>query len=166
MGPMCRRGRSMITCAALLLAPLSVSFGGGVAAAQSPIRPHQHFIGLVNGSNDNPTVYTVCPGPVTQNRTGPVAGGQTMSVARVAGAPGHTGPFSRIYAWFVPASVGQTPTMLKFTTYGTPKRVPTSIQVPCGGTGKVEFSSCPYLAPCAAGWIPDFVTVTFVDIAV
>ena len=29
----------------------------------------------------------------------------------------------------------------------------------------VEFSSCPYLAPCAFGWIPDYVNVQFVNIA-
>ena len=34
------------------------------------------------------------------------------------------------------------------------------------GTGRVEFSSCPYLAPCAYGWVPDYVTVQFVNIAV
>jgi hypothetical protein len=37
--------------------------------------------------------------------------------------------------------------------------------VPCGGTGQVEFSSCPYLAPCAYGWVPDYVNVRFIDIA-
>src|SRR2546425_1228812 len=34
---------------------------------------------LVNGSNVEPVVYTVCPGPIWPGRTGPVAGGQTMS---------------------------------------------------------------------------------------
>jgi hypothetical protein len=43
--------------------------------------------------------------------------------------------------------------------------IPTSIQVPCGGSGQVEFSSCPYLAPCAYGWVAEYVTVSFVDIA-
>jgi hypothetical protein len=37
--------------------------------------------------------------------------------------------------------------------------------VPCSGTGKVEFSSCPYLAPCAFGWVPAYVDVTFNNIA-
>ena len=57
------------------------------------------------------------------------------------------------------------PTQLKFTSYNAPKAIPTSIEVPCDGTGQVEFSSCPYLAPCAYGWIPAYVSVRFVNIA-
>jgi hypothetical protein len=144
-------------------------FGAGVcsASAQQPIGPGQHFLGLVNGSNDDPTVYVVCPGPISPGETGPVAGGQTMSVANVASGGGYTGLFSVVYSWFVPASPtsGATPVELKFTEYGVPQSIPTSIQVPCGGTGQVEFSSCPYLAPCAAGWVPDYVKVSFIDIA-
>jgi hypothetical protein len=120
----------------------------------------------VNGSHINPSVRVICPGPIGGNRTGPVAGGQTMSVAQIAGGGGYTGLFSQIYAWFVPTSSAKgAPTMLKFVTYGTPKAIPTSIRVPCSGRGTVEFSSCPYLAPCAYGWVPDDVGVRFVDIA-
>jgi hypothetical protein len=145
-------------------------FGAGVgsAAAQVPIGPNQHFLGLVNGSNNDPAVYVVCPGPVYAGRTGPVAGGQTMSVAQVASGGGYTGVFSNVNSWFVPASPVAPfpgPTELKFTEYGVPQSIPTSIQVPCGGTGQVEFSSCPYLAPCAYGWVPDYVNVRFIDIA-
>lgn len=146
------------------LAVLGVS--AGVAVAQRPIRPDQSFIGLVNGSDANPVVYTVCGGPTYAGRTGPVAGGQTMSVAKAASGGGYTGPYSQIYAWFVPqSSSAGAPTMLKFTTYGTSQSIPTSIQVPCDGNGQVEFSSCPYLAPCAYGWVPDYVPVRFVNIA-
>ena len=91
-----------------------------------------------------------------------------MAVAEVADGPGYSGPFSQIYAWFVPATSAtsaQTPVMLKFTTYGTPEAIPTSVQVPCGGSGTVEFSSCPYLAPCAFGWSPDYVAVRFENLA-
>ena len=76
------------------------------AGAQEAIRPNQHFIGLVNGSNVAPVVNTVCPGPTWPGRTGPVAGGQTMSVARVANGPGYTGPLSQVYAWFDQEVVG------------------------------------------------------------
>jgi hypothetical protein len=140
--------------------------GASIAAAQEPIGPGQHFIGLVNGSNTNVQVFVVCPGPVGGGRTGPVAGGQTMAVARTANGKGYTGLFSQVYAWFVPAtSGGAAPPALKFTEYGQPQSIPTSFRVPCSGKGRVEFSSCPYLAPCAAGWVPDYVSVRFVDIA-
>ncbi len=90
-----------------------------------------------------------------------------MSVAEVTSGGGYTGLFSNVNSWFVPvpASAAADPTELKFTEYGVPQSIPTSIQVPCGGTGQVEFSSCPYLAPCAYGWVPDYVNVRFIDIA-
>ena len=137
-----------------------------MAGAQLKIGPDQHFIGLVNGSHDEPVVYTVCPGPAWPGRRGHVAGGQALSVAEVAEGTGYTGPFSQVYAWFAPTKHRSTPRQLKFTTYGKPKAIPTSVRVPCDGTGTVVFSSCPYLAPCAAGWIPDEVAVRFVNIAV
>jgi hypothetical protein len=149
-----------------LIAATSFGAGVGAAAARQRIGSDQHFIGLVNGSDSKPMVRVVCPGPIYAGRTGPVAGGQTMSVARVATGGGYTGPFSVVYAWFVPPS-GNTerPTQLTLTRYRTPQDIPTSIRVPCGGTGKVEFSSCPYLAPCAYGWVPDYIKVRFVNIA-
>jgi hypothetical protein len=134
-------------------------------AAGSAIGPHQHFEGAVNGAREDATVTTVCPGPAGGNRTGPVASGQTWSVARAARGDGDTGPFSQVYAWFVPTTAGQPVVQVRFTHYGVSKPIPTKIDVPCEGTGTVEFSSCPYLAPCAAGWVPDYVTVHFVDIA-
>lgn len=137
---------------------------GNVATAQQQIGPNQHFIGLVNGSHSGPVVNTVCPGPGRLGRKGPVAGGQTMSVAEVRRGRGYTGPLTQIYSWFIPAG-HKTPTMLTFTTYRTPQPIPTSTRVPCDGHGKVEFSPCPYLAPCVAGWSPNVVRVTFVNIA-
>ncbi len=145
--------------AALMLAT------GSPAAAQTAIGPNQHFIGLVNGSNDNPTVETVCPGP--SSRRGHVAPQQMMSVAEVADGAGGTGSFSQIYAWFVPphATTNRRPTTVTFTTYGPQQKIPTSIRVPCSGTRKVQFSPCPYLAPCAAGFSSDIVRVHFATIA-
>jgi hypothetical protein len=137
----------------------------GAASAQQEIGPDQHFIGLVNGSHDHPVVYTVCPGPARSARRGPVAGGQTLSVAEVAAGRGYTGPLTQVYAWLAPVG-RKTPTTLTFTTYGVPQTIPPSVRVPCDGKGRAVFSPCPYLAPCVAGWSPDVVRVTFVDIAV
>src|SRR5205823_5089828 len=124
------------------------------------------FIGLVNDTRRDAVVYTACPGPMWQGRMGSVVGGQTMEVRRVAQDHGYTGPFSQIYAWFVPTSSGSKPVQLEFTRYKAPQNIPTSVQVPCDGSGRVEFSSCPYLAPCAAGWVPTYVRVQFENIAV
>ncbi len=155
--------RSTLLCALFTVVALGMTITA--AGAQEPIHPNQHFIGLVNGSNVDPVVYTVCPGPASPGRTGPVAGGQTMSVAHVANGPGYTGPFSQVYAWFDQDSSGSRPTMLKFTEYGVSQTIPTAVRVPCDGTGDAQFSPCPYLAPCAYGFTPDLVKVRFVNIA-
>jgi hypothetical protein len=151
---------------------LSVVLGAGILAGAAPagadeaIQPNQHFLGLVNGSNVDPAVYVACPGPIFPGRTGPVVGGQHFSVAHVASGGGYTGLFSQVYAWFNPSTSGTAPVQVKFSTYGTEQAIPTSVQVPCGGTGSVQFSSCPYLAPCAFGWVPNKVPVRFLNIAV
>jgi hypothetical protein len=144
-----------------------IALAGVPAGAQQPIGPNQHFSGRVNGTRTSAVVHTVCAGPVSAGRTGPVAGGQTLSVVRARTGHGYTGPFAQIYAWFVPQRTATTaPTQLKFFSYNAPRAIPTSVRVPCDGTGQVEFSSCPYLAPCAYGWVPDYVAVKFVNIAV
>ena len=154
----CRVTRVFAAAAVLLI------IGTVNANASAPIRPHQHFVGRVNGHGSPATVTTVCPGPSTGS-TGPVAGGQTVEVRRVLAGGGYTGPFSTVYAWFVPAPGGPRPVQITVSAYATPSAIPTSVRVPCSGSGQVEFSSCPYLAPCAYGWQPTYVTVRFVDIA-
>jgi hypothetical protein len=152
------------TLATVAVAVTVIAVAGAPAGAE-PIGPNQHFAGLVNGTRSSAVVTTACAGPAA-GRTGPVTGGQTLAVVRGQGRHGYTGPFTAIYAWFVPQSGATTaPTQLKFESYRAPQAIPTSVQVPCAGTGEVEFSSCPYLAPCAYGWTPDFVDVQFVDVA-
>jgi hypothetical protein len=139
--------------------------GGEAAVAQTPIGPHQHFVGIVNGVEGRVVVDTVCPGPAGGHRTGPVKRGQTMAVAEAADGHGDTGPFSKIYAWFEPVRSGHRPVMLTFTEYGRPRDIPRSVRVPCDGKGEAVFSSCPYLAPCAAGFVQDRLKVKFENIA-
>jgi hypothetical protein len=162
------RRSSMLRRARTALIPLTVALiGAGVSAAsaQTPIGPDQHFFGFVNGSNHDPVVYTVCPGPSSPGRLGPVANGQTFSVDEVASGGGFTGPLSSIYAWFVPPSTSTKPPSVKFSKYGVRQAIPSAIRVPCDGTGQVEFSSCPFLAPCAAGGAANYVPVRFENIA-
>jgi hypothetical protein len=158
--------RIRLTILGALFTLAAVGLNATVASAHEAIQPNQHFIGLVNGSNVAPVVYTVCPGPTWPGRTGPVEGGQTMSVAHVANGPGYTGPLSQVYAWFDQDSSGPRPNMLKFTEYGAEQAIPTGVRVPCDGTGQAQFNPCPYLAPCVYGSAPDLVNVKFVNIAV
>jgi hypothetical protein len=152
---------------AVAMAAVVIGLAAVPADAQQPIAANEHFAGRVNGTSTSALVYTACAGPVWAGRTGPVAGGQTLSVVRARRGHGYTGPFAQIYAWFVPQkSTTSAPAQLKFTSYNAPQAIPTSVQVPCDGNGQVEFSSCPYLAPCAFGTVPDYVAVQFVNIAV
>jgi hypothetical protein len=161
------RDRSIIRSAAAAAIVACVGAGSGVALAQTPIKPRQHFAGIVNGQEGSAVVYTVCPGPITRHRFGPLKGGQTMAVAETASGPGYTGPFSQVYSWFQPLPAGATsPVTLTFTEYGVAQNIPASVRVPCDGTGQAVFSSCPYHAPCPFGWVPDTVRVKFENIAV
>ena len=156
--------RRVVRLLVIVTSVVSVLAVGDPAGAGGPIKAGQHFAGLVNGTGNTPVVNTVCAGP--SSSSGFVASGQTMSVVRRRNGTGYTGLFAQVYAWFVPSDPSNRPVMLTFTRYGVAQSIPSTIQVPCDGTGQVEFSSCPYLAPCAAGWVPDFVDVHFVNLAV
>ena len=159
----------IVAASGLVAAVLATSLSAASAAAGTPIKAHQHFVGVVNGRTASTTavpVYTVCAGPIWPGRTGPVAGGQTLAVTRVKKGGGYTGPFSQIYAWFVQDSSSGGPQQVRFTSYGTAMAIPAGVQVPCDGDGQVEFSPCKYLAPCAAGWTPTTVPVRYENIAV
>jgi hypothetical protein len=144
----------------LVLVPL-----GAQAGAKEVIRAGQHFDGVVNGHRAGVTVRTACADPATPARTAPIVGKQTVSVTHDRKGHGFTGLFDSIYVWFAPASPRMTPVQLKLTTYDASKTIPTSVLVPCSGSGTVVFSSCPYLASCAAGSVTDDVKVRFVNVA-
>ena len=141
------------------------AFAAPLAASGAPISPGQHFAGRVNGQTSTATVHTVCPGPGSQGQLGSIASGQTVSVYRISSGRGYTGVFSQVYAWFVQNQSRNGHHAVTITTYRTNVALPTSVRVPCDGTGRVEFSSCPYLAPCAAGWVPAYVKVRYENIA-
>jgi hypothetical protein len=138
-----------------------MALGAGSAAASTPIGPDQHFVGLVNGKHAGAVIYVVCPGPADGDRTGPIAGGQTVAVRRVSTGGGDTGQGAQvIYARITPT------TIVSLSAYRHPQRIPTSGSVPCKGTGSVVFSTCPLPQPCGAGARIDTVPVTYLDIAV
>ena len=88
--------RLIAVLAALMVAMVGTATMVGSAAATSQrIRPHQHYIGLVNDTHTNAAIYVVCPGPADGTRTGPPAGNQSVSVERVASGGGYTGSIAR-----------------------------------------------------------------------
>jgi hypothetical protein len=160
---MSRVVRSALTCMAASM--LAVLAADAVAEAGTPMRAREHLDRLVNETRKEAVVRTVCAGPIGSTSTGQVAGRQSLSVVRVQEGGGYTGLFDAVYAWFQPTGPGTRPTQLRFTHFSTRAAIPTSIRVPCRGPGRVVFSSCPYLAPCAAGWVTDDVKVRFEAVA-
>jgi hypothetical protein len=106
----------------------------------TPIGPGQGFIPLVNGQSTNSTVLVDCP----TGGSGYPAPGQTLAVkqASPAGtqAPGLTGTAAdSIEVGTGDPGTGGVPLRL----YDRPVAIPTTLVVPCGGTGLFTFVPVP-----------------------
>lgn len=142
--------RSFPVLAAAVLALAGAPSVAAVAAARPvqdpvPIGPDQYFTGLVNAHPPGQAViYVVCAGPAN---TGHPAGKQPVEV-KITPPPvstsdvGYTGSAGRrITAALSPAAA--TVVIAGFTSYFVKKYIPTSITVPCSGTGTVAFVPAP-----------------------
>ena len=127
--------------------------GVSSAATHPKVGPHQYFAGSVNGSLGTSTpavIKVVCPGPEAQR--GHPLSGQTVEV-RLAVATtrsvGYTGnDATSIGTFFGPPPPTTTgPGQVSFREYGVPKAVPTSLSLPCQGTGVVTFVPFPESPP-------------------
>jgi len=123
---------------------------GGIAGASpttTPIAPHEHFIGLVNGKSSKATVIVACPGPVSVGQTGHPVGG-TIAVeppSTATGSSGYTGSRGRsvVASFVIPVDLPPTTnTALTFTRYGS-QSIPTALSLPCSGSGYVVFTPEP-----------------------
>jgi hypothetical protein len=128
------------------------------AWAQQPIGPDQPFGGVVNGNTEKAQVFVVCPGPVFQGRTGPPAGNQSLMVV-FGKLGGFTGSASSVAGAFT-----EDPSVkVVFTEYGVPQPVPSTLKLPCGGTGSVTFT--PFTPSGSDPGVADVVPVEYVNIA-
>jgi hypothetical protein len=154
--------RGFLRSAAVSVALLGLLAASSPAAVAVSIGPHQHYIGLVSGEHVNAVIYVVCPGPATLHRTGPPAGNQTVSVRRARAGGGETGSIAHeIWAEFNKDVVH----VVGFTRYHTAEAIPTTLQLPCEGTGTVTFTPCFGTIPCATDARDDVVPVSFINIA-
>jgi hypothetical protein len=150
------------TTAASTTSTTSTSVTTTTIKAGEPIGPEQHYLGLVNGTDTKATIDVVCPGPAAA-RTGPPAGNQTVAVTQVASGGGDTGSMGHeVWTQFGADQLH----VVAFANYDTPATIPTTLQLPCQGTGTVDFTTCFGTLPCAADAVDSVVTVTFVNIAV
>lgn len=159
------RGRLNLRFAAALMSGLiAVALGLSLAAAASaavrpqdpvPIGPNEYFKGLIKNHPPGKAVITViCPGPVN---TGHPAAGQTIEVETTqptstfdTGFTGSAG--KKITAALAPAA---TSTILAtFTSFFAPTDIPTSITVPCSGSGKVVFRPTPTSSTAKSAVLP------------
>jgi hypothetical protein len=159
------RGRLSLRLAAALMSGLiAAATGLSVAATASaavgpqdpvPIGPNEYFRGFINNHPPGKAVITViCPGPVN---TGHPAANQTIEVKTTqptstfdTGFTGSAG--TKITAALAPAST--TTILASFTSYFVPKKIPTSITVPCSGTGKVVFRPSPTSSTAKSAVLP------------
>ncbi|WUH89068.1 hypothetical protein OG900_02260 [Streptomyces sp. NBC_00433] len=163
------RLRSLGTVAALALlgGTAGMTSAGAATASPLPIGPGQTFVGQVNGVTIGAVIKVGCFGPVTPSSTGHPLSGQTVSVQLIAGnAPdqatvGYTGTSAtHDLAGFGPASSVTAATDIKAYGLGVP--IPTSLNLPCYGTGTVGFVPAP-TSPTAQ---TATVAVTYVSIGV
>jgi hypothetical protein len=153
------------TIAALALAGGAVGLPSASAAVvdPAPIGPHQLFVGQVNGVSVDAAIKVGCFGPVTPGETGHPVAGQTVDVMPVvpptSSLVGYTGESAdRIQVGFTLASTAATPVILRATVVRA--AIPTSLNLPCFGTGQVAFVP----APTSATARTSFVKVTYVNV--
>ena len=133
----------------LLASTLTLLVGvvcGGVASARTGIGPGEHFVGLVYKHTTNATILMVCATP-DPNETGHPLGGQTIAVQRpstTVTSTGYTGTRGRFITvgFVLPVVASSANAALKFTDYGS-QTIPTSLVLPCSGSGLVVFSPQP-----------------------
>ncbi len=138
------------------------------AGATVRVGPNQYFTGVLNGHDGNTTspitIRMACFGPVTPGETGHPMAGQTLAVHQLfpptatVGSLGFTGNDAEVGVFFnvLPpvtpsASVTTTPV---FKRYDVVKALPTSLTLPCGGTGTVYFTPIPVVPPSRTASVP------------
>ncbi|NUS18122.1 MAG: hypothetical protein HOY69_43100 [Streptomyces sp.] len=164
-----RHHRLRILGAAAAVAVLGGTAGMSSAAAADvsplPIQPHQTFVGQVNGVTIDAVVKVGCFGPVTSTSTGHPMAGQTVSVQLVSGivpdkaTVGYTGESADhvLVAFGNPASAAPT---TEIKAYGLQVAIPTTLDLPCFGTGTVGFIPAPTSATAQTATVD----VTYVSV--
>lgn len=155
-----------LSVALAAVAPSAAAAAQGPVQDPIPVGPGAYFTAQVNGASAQAVVQVVCPGPVTGSSVGHPVSGQTLEVFRVAASStatvGYTGSAAHeIDALFSPpsSSTANPPVVLK--NFFAPVAIPTTLWLPCGGSGTVSFVPIP-TSPTARGVA---VTVAFVNIA-
>ena len=141
-----RRLRTYGTIAVITLLGGAVGLPSAAATVDpAPIGPNQFFTGQVNGASDSAVIKVICPGPVTAGETGHPISGQTVDVLPgTSSSPtgvGYTGSAAdHVVVDFGPTS---TTTPVTLSSYAVQAAIPTTLDLPCSGAGKVNFVPAP-----------------------
>jgi hypothetical protein len=141
------------------------------AGAAHEVGPNQYFTGVINGTDGNTVIpiaiQMACFGPLRPGETGHPLGGQTLAVHQLfppttMSTVGKTGDDSTIDvffgapppATFQGANAHVSAKTIRFVHYDMTKRLPTSLTLPCGGTGTVWFVPIPVVPPSQSAAVP------------
>ena len=161
-----RRSSMYGTIAALTLLSGAVGLTSASAAVvdPAPIGPHQYFTGQVNGASVNAVIQVGCFGPVVPGETGHPIAGQSVDVLPAAASTtadvGYTGESADhvLVGFGTPASTA----VVLLKDYAVKAAIPTTLDLPCSGTGKVTFVPAPTSSTARTATV----TVTYQNIGV
>ena len=140
-----------VTVAAGAAIAAAVCVAPAASASGAHVGPRQYFTATVNGNTGETTpvvIKMVCAGP---SATGHPLAGQTVAVHQIfppAGgttALGYTGARATSIGLFFgppPPAFAPATTYVNFPRYGS-KAIPTSLTLPCSGTGHATFVPLP-----------------------
>ena len=130
---------------ALCLAASLVA-AGPATASPTPIGPNQYFVGNVNGAFANAPIRVACFGA----HTGHPMPDQFVYVTRPtvpSNDVGYTGAIAEaiVVSLRLPNSSSTTPLVVgRIATYETRLLIPTSLTLPCYGSGAAVFTPAPF----------------------
>jgi hypothetical protein len=151
--------RRMLVAMFTFVVVTAVVVVGAGASTGKKVGPDQYFGALVNGHNGVAApalIQMACFGPIRPGETGHPMAGQTVEVVlpvSTAGSVGFTGANANsIVAFFgapppTATGVGPSASNVTFKHYGVAKKIPTSLVLPCAGTGNVFFVPLPMSPP-------------------
>ncbi|WP_031521787.1 hypothetical protein [Streptomyces sp. NRRL F-5123] len=159
------RNSGIVAAVALLGGAIGTSSAAAAQVDPLPIRPHQTFVGQVNGATIGAVIQVGCFGPVSGTSTGHPMAGQSVSVQLVSGSTpaqarvGYTGESADhvLVAFGNPTSAAPA---TEIKAYGVKVAIPQDLNLPCYGTGTVGFVP----APTSATAQPATVDVTYVSV--
>ena len=150
-------------CAIMTAAFFGAVSAGATIPTQGKVGPNEYFGGLVNANNGNTArapIHMACFGAIKPGQKGHPMAGQTVEVFRpeviLVHHSGYTGKRAdHIVALFGPSpSATPVANTVTFTQFGVNKPIPTSLLLPCAGTGTVTFTSAPASRTSHAATVP------------